>query len=192
MSTLTADPGFARGSVLGILWKPYDAENGDGSNVLGTRKVFLDTDPKTGRLLSNRTVECVCVRNSHSAALLPKQVVRFRITPTSGVAFGGPMAEVVADSDTTNGSGLLLGVVDEYLPSAGVAVGEIFWVVVSGPTVVLKTTVATTGAAPLYRSATAGSVDGTSTTNAQVGFAIDVAATSTTEVRTLVRTSAGF
>jgi len=192
MSTLAADPGFARGQVLGILWKAYDAENGDGSHVLGARKVFKDEDPRSGKLLSNRTVECICVRNSHSAAITPGSLVRFRLTATSGVANGGPMAEVVADSDTTNGSALLIGVADEYLPAAGVAAGEVFWVVVRGPTTVNKTSTATTGGVPLYRSATAGSVDGTSTTNAQLGFALEAAGTGTTTVRTLVRTQAGF
>lgn len=178
MSTLTADPGFARGQVLGILWKAYDAENGDGSHVLGTRKVFRDEDPKTGKLLSNRTVECICVKNTSGAALLPGQVAKFNNSAILSEVDG------LAVAATT-----LMGVVDEYLPAAGVPDKEVFWLVVRGPSTVTKTATSVSAGAAYGPSATAGSAAAQGA-NAQLGFAIDTSAT--TSGRILVRTNAGF
>lgn len=178
MSTLTADPGFARGSVLGILWKAYDADNGDGSHVLGTRKVFRDENPQTGALNSNRTVECICVKNTSGSALLPGQVAKFKdaaiLTEVDGLA-------------TT--STALMGVVDEYLPAAGVANGEVFWLVVRGPSTVTKTSTSVSAGASYGLSATAGSAAAQST-NPLLGYAI--ATSATTSGRILVRTASGF
>lgn len=175
MSTLTADPGFGRGQVLGILWTAYDAVNGDGSNVLGCRKTFLDTNPSTGVLLSNRTVDCICVKNTSGAAILPKTVVQFSLT--------AQLSSVDASATSTS---VLYGVADEYLPAGGVANGEVFWLVVGGPSVATKTSVATTAGASLGVSATAGSV--AAGTSAVVGYAIEAAATGTTSVRVQVST----
>lgn len=192
MSTLTADPGFPRGSVLGILWKAYDAENGDGSNVLGVRKEFLDTNPQTGVLNSNRGVECICVKNTSGSALLPGQVAKFKLAPTAGAGWTGIIGEV---DGTAGASDKLVGVVDEYLPAAGVANGEVFWLVVRGPSTVRKTSGASGNAVAagdtLSTTATSGSAY-TGTTNTQVGYAIQAAATTDTTVRVLVRTQSGF
>ncbi|NDE15091.1 hypothetical protein EBZ80_09200 [bacterium] len=178
MSTLTADPGFARGQVLGILWKAYDAESGDGSHIVGTRKVFRDEDPKTGKLLSNRTVECVAVKNTGSSALLPGQVAKFKDAAILSEVDG------LAVAATT-----LMGVVDEYLPAAGVPVNEVFWLVVRGPSTVTKTATSVAAGAAYGPSATAGSAAAQGS-NAQLGFAIETSAT--TSGRILVRTNAGF
>jgi hypothetical protein len=178
MSTLTADPGFARGQVLGILWKGYDAESGDGSHLLGVRKVFRDENPSSGALQSNHTVECVCVKNTSGSALLPGQVAKFKdgaiLTEADGLA-------------TT--STALMGVVDEYLPAAGVPNGEVFWLVVSGPSTVTKTATSVAAGAAYGLSATAGSAAAQST-NPLLGYAI--ATSATTSGRILVRTAAGF
>lgn len=178
MSTLTADPGFGRGQVLGILWKAYDADSGDGSHVVGTRKVFRDEDPKTGALKSNRTVECLAVKNTSGSALLPGAVAKFKdaaiLTEVDGLA-------------TT--STQLMGVVDEYLPAAGVPDGEVFWLVVRGPSTVTKTSTSVSNGAAYGLSATAGSAAAQST-NPLLGFAI--ATSATTSGRILVRTAAGF
>ena len=178
MSTLTADPGFARGQVLGILWKAYDADNGDGSHVLGVRKVFRDENPQTGALLSNRTVECICVKNSSSGALLPGSVVKFKDSAI--------LAEVDGGATTST---LLMGIVDEYLPAAGVPAGEVFWLVVAGPSTVTKTATSVAAGAAYGLSATAGSAAAKST-NPLLGYAI--ATSATTSGRILVRTEAGY
>lgn len=189
MSTLTADPGFPRGSVLGILWKAYDAENGDGSHVLGIRKEFLDVTPSTGVVNSNRPVECICVKNTSGSALLPGQVAKFKLAPTASVGWSGIIGEV---DGLATASDRLVGVVDEYLPAAGVPNGEVFWLVVRGPATVRKTTGAAIAAGDvLSTTATAGSV-ATGTVNTQLGFAITAAASADTTERVLIRTQAGF
>ena len=178
MSTLTADPGFPRGSVLGILWKAYDAENGDGSNLTGCFKEFLDTTPTTGKLNSNRGVMCICVKNSSGGALLPGTVVKFK---------DGSLTEVDAAATT---SSLRMGVVDEYLPAAGVANGEVFWLVVKGPSTVTKTTASLSAGAGIGLSATAGSAAAVST-NPLLGFALE-STTTATSTRILLRTVEGY
>lgn len=178
MSTLTTDPGFARGQTLGVTVTMYEAENGDGSTVVGVRKVFRDEDPKTGAIKSNRTVECIAVKNTSGSALLPGAVAKFKdaaiLTEVDGLA-------------TT--STALMGVVDEYLPAAGVANNEVFWLVVRGPSTVTKTATSVAAGASYGLSATAGSAAAQST-NPLLGFAIETSAT--TSGRLLVRTSAGF
>jgi hypothetical protein len=178
MSTLTTDPGFARGQTLGVTVTMYEAENGDGSTVVGVRKVFRDEDPKTGAIKSNRTVECIAVKNTSGSALLPGAVAKFKdaaiLTEVDGLA-------------TT--STALMGVVDEYLPAAGVANNEVFWLVVRGPSTVTKTATSVAAGASYGLSATAGSAAAQST-NPLLGFAIETSAT--TSGRILVRTSAGF
>jgi hypothetical protein len=177
MSTLTADPGFARGSVLGILWKAYDAENGDGSHVTGAFKEFLDTTPATGKLNSNRTVSCVAVKNSSGSALLPGAVAKFK---------DGSLTEVDGLATT---SSLRMGIVDEYLPAAGVANGEVFWLVVSGPATVTKTSTSVAAGGGFGLSATAGSAAAVST-NPLLGYALETS--NTTSSRILVRTVEGY
>lgn len=178
MSTLTADPGFARGQTLGVTVTMYEAENGDGSNVVGTRKVFRDEDPKTGALRSNRTVECIAVKNVSGSALLPGAVAKFRDAAILSEVDG------LAVAATT-----LMGVVDEYLPAAGVPNNEVFWLVVRGPSTVTKTATSVSAGAAYGPSATAGSAAAQGA-NAQLGFAIETSAT--TSGRILVRTNAGF
>jgi len=178
MSTLTADPGFGRGQTLGITLKLYEAENGDGATVVGTRKVFRDENPTTGAINSNRTVECIAVKNTSGSALVPGAVAKFKdaaiLTEVDGLA-------------TT--STALMGIVDEYLPSAGVADGEVFWLVVRGPSTVTKTATSVSAGASYGLSATAGSAAAQST-NPLLGYAI--ATSATTSGRILVRTAAGF
>lgn len=183
---MTSDPGFGRGQTLGVTVKMYEAENGDGSTVIGTRKEFRDEDPKTGALKSNRPVECVAVKNVSGGALLPGQVVRFKASATSGQFSGGIIGEVDALATTSDA---LIAVVDEYLPAAGVADKEVFWVVTRGPSTVLKTSTSVAAGATYGLSATAGSAAAQST-NPLLGYAIETSATTTGRI--LVRTTAGF
>ncbi len=178
MSTLTADPGFARGQTLGVTVTMYEAENGDGSTVVGIRKVFRDEDPKTGALKSNRTVECIAVKNTSGSALLPGAVAKFKDAAI--------LSEVDGLATTSTA---LMGIVDEYLPAAGVPNNEVFWLVVRGPSTVTKTATSVSAGASYGLSATAGSAAAQST-NPLLGFAIETSAT--TAGRILVRTSAGF
>jgi hypothetical protein len=110
--------------VLGVTQKMYDAEPSNGSTIVGVVKTFRDENPTTGVVLSNRTVDCIAVRNTSEISLEPGTVVRF-----SGA---GVLSEVDGYATPTD---TLIGVVDEYLPEmVGVPVGEVFWLVVKGPT----------------------------------------------------------
>lgn len=106
----TFDPSFGRGLVLGALWS-HPIEKTDpavtGASTVGRKKDFTDVNAKTGVLLSNEVVTCVALRNTTAAAVLP----------------GANL--------TLNG---YVGVVDEYVKPTGVPVGEVFWLVVAGPT----------------------------------------------------------
>ena len=191
---MTSDPGFGRGQTLGITVKLYEAENGDGSTVIGTRKEFRDESPKTGQLFSNRPVECVAVKNVSGGALLPGQVVKFKAASTSGQFSGGILGEVDATATTTNATPAangLVGVVDEYLPTAGVADKEVFWLVTRGPSTVVKLSTSVSAGAAYGTSATAGEAAAhTAGTTTLLGYALETSAT--TSGRILVRTTAGF
>lgn len=100
-------------------------------DIEGTIQEFDDIDPtvvngaKTHR--SNRNVVCVCVRNVAAAALLPKRVVRWK---------SGSRGRQV-DGYCAVGAEECAGVVDEFLPSSGCPVNDLFWVTVKGPTLML-------------------------------------------------------
>jgi hypothetical protein len=194
MSTQTSDPGFGRGQTLGVTVKMYEAESGDGSTIIGVRKEFRDENPRTGELLSNRPVECIAVKNVSGGALLPGQVVKFKAAATSGQFSGGILGEVDATATTANAlpaANGLVGVVDEYLPSAGVPNNEVFWLVVRGPATVVKSSTSVSAGAAYGTSTTAGEAAAhTAGTTSLVGYAITTSATTTG--RLLVRTMAGF
>lgn len=119
--SLLVDPPFSLGQTLGV------SSATDGTGWVGAIKQFPDVDPATGKIRSNRVKTCVAVRNSAAAALLPKRVVRFRLTAGTAV-----FAEVDGYAAETNEE--RVGVVDEHLPASGVAVNDVFWVTVAGPT----------------------------------------------------------
>lgn len=125
MSTLTADPKFPRGHVLGINYSYYDTENnpqdlqiGTGQGVKGVHSVFRDENPHDGSLQSNLTVECVAVKNASGDVLTAGTTVQ--LDPTKGLG------------ETEGGEATLYGIVDEWL-TAPVKDGEVCWVVVRGP-----------------------------------------------------------
>lgn len=174
MSTLTTDPGFARGQVLGVTKSLYDAEAGDGSHLYGVHKVFTDVDPKSGAILSNETVECIAVKNESGGVLAAGTVVAFDLDKT--------LTCIDATATTTS---VRFGVVDEYIGSQGVPANEVFWLVVKGPTKVLKKSGVITIGAKVKISATTGQIDAGS--SPLVGIAIDAAASDDTEVRVLAQ-----
>lgn len=99
-----------------------------GADKEGSMMAFDDVDPtattgaKTKR--SNRTVTCMLVRNESAGVLLPKYVVKWK----SGQRY----RQVDGYTCVTNEAAA--GVVDEFLGSSGVAVHDLFWLVVKGPT----------------------------------------------------------
>jgi hypothetical protein len=139
-------------------------------------------------------VECIAVKNVSGGALLPGQVVKFKAAATSGQFSGGILGEVDATATTANAlpaANGLVGVVDEYLPSAGVPNNEVFWLVVRGPATVVKSSTSVSAGAAYGTSTTAGEAAAhTAGTTSLVGYAITTSATTTG--RLLVRTMAGF
>lgn len=97
-----------------------------GDNFTGAVKEFVDVNPITGQVRTNRRKVCVAVKNSSGFALLPKRVVTF--STTAGKLF----SEVTGYSSVLNEE--RVGVVDEWLPASGVTANDIFWVTVDGPT----------------------------------------------------------
>jgi hypothetical protein len=122
MSVLTSDPPFGRGSTLGV------KDVTQGNTWIGTMKVFTDANPHDGTVYSNREVRVVCLRNRHTDPLLPGQLVTCNLEEATGLAAAGD---------------LIVAVVDEYLPASGVAVDDVFYGVVTGPTQVNGLTAST-------------------------------------------------
>lgn len=193
--SLYVDPPFDLGQTLGV------SSTSDGKQWVGAVKVFTDVVPSTGAVRSNRVKKCVAVRNMSGAALLPKRLVKFSTTAgTAGIS------EVTGYADTTNAE--FVGVVDEFLPSAGVADKDVFWVVVDGPTEVAHAlsgtavaagnklaaiTAATSGATTAGRVTPSGV--GAATTGAGdnalgvIGYALSAGTTSGDAILALVRTN---
>lgn len=127
---LQADPPFGLGQTLGVTSvndSLYGISSGSyGDNWCGAVKEFTDVNPITGQVRSNRRKVCIAVRNTSGVALLPKRVVRLAGTGTALYGAADGYASVANES--------LCGVVDEFLPAAGVAANDVFWVTVDGPT----------------------------------------------------------
>lgn len=146
--SLFDDPPFSLGQTLGV------SSASDGTGWVGAVKTFPDVNPRTGRVRSNRLKRCIAVRNSSTVAILPKKLVTFK---------NGSVSEVDGFNRLTDG--VPAGVSDEYLPSTGAAVNDVFWITVDGPTEVslgvaneaaLGTTIVGLTAAASTDSATAG------------------------------------
>lgn len=99
----------------------------------GVKKTFRDVDfaattsPKP--MLSGLDVDCVLVRNASASALTPGLLVKY----TTG--YHGRRVAI-----TSSANEACAGIVDPSLPAAGVRVGDLFWMIVKGPTLVSKTT----------------------------------------------------
>lgn len=159
MGAYYSDPPFGRGQTAGV-------DSTQGSSFIGVIKAFTDVHPVTGVKQSNREVTCVAVRNTSGSAITPGSVVKLKAAAV--------LTEVDGLGDQT--SGQLQGVADEYLPAAGVANNDIFWVVVRGPTSVKKTTATATAGSAIGPSTTAGSALGT---GSGLGVALETVTTGT-------------
>ena len=123
---LQVDPPFALGQTLGVTTvndSLVGISGSYGDNWVGAVKEFTDVNPITGKVRSNRRKVCIAVRNTSTVALAPKRVVRLA---------AGSFTLVDGYASTANAE--VVGVVDEYLPASGVAVNDVFWVTVGGPT----------------------------------------------------------
>jgi hypothetical protein len=191
--SLYVDPPFALGQTLGV------SSATDGGGWVGAVKVFPDVDPTTGKVRSNRLKKCVAVRNTSGGALLRKRVARVK---------PGTFSEADGYTAVTNEE--YCGVVDEYLPAAGVASNDVFWLTIDGPTEVAHAlsgteivpgnrvaviTAATSGATTSGRVTPSGV--GAATTGADnnslgvIGYAMSTGATTGANILCLVRTNVG-
>lgn len=71
--------------------------------------------------LTNMKVKCRLVKNTSGGALTPGTTVLYE------TGYWGTQV------DSAGGAGRVHGIVDEYLPSAGVPANEYFWIVIHGP-----------------------------------------------------------
>lgn len=108
-----------------------DTANLGGLNLEGKEYIFEDVDPRStaGSLTirTNRPVRARIVRNMSGVALLPSRCVKGDTT-NAGVHTTRVLGYSTLTADDR------LGIVDEYLPPAGVRNGDLFYCVVSGPT----------------------------------------------------------
>lgn len=110
-----------------------DATASTSKAIEGIIKTFKDLD-YSGSGVGSRAarsggeVTCMLVRNSSGVALLPKTAVTWK-SGARGKQVDG-QAEFAPDR-------AIAGIVDEWLPSTGVAANDYFWLTVKGPTLAL-------------------------------------------------------
>lgn len=99
----------------------------------GIRKTFKDLNyASTDSIKPSRSggeVECILVRNTSGIALLPGRVCTWAST------YQGQRVDGYTRLDQGQP---VAGIVDEFLPAAGVADDDLFWLVVKGPALVKK------------------------------------------------------
>lgn len=124
------NPPFGRGETF---FGGGTTNTTDGANLEGMEWQFEDLQwtgvagAKPAR--TNRKVRCKIVRNVSGIALLPKRLCKYKLT--SGL-YGAQV-----DGYTTLDAEDFAGVVDEWLPAAGVPANDLFWIVLEGPTICL-------------------------------------------------------
>lgn len=112
--------------------RTIDTNDLGGLHLEGQEKVFEDilwsgtAGVKSERSIApGRKVRCRLVRNMSGVAMLPKRMVR--LDPAN------PGRVIGAVTNT----GQVGYPVDEFLPAAGVPHGDLFWIVIEGPAMVL-------------------------------------------------------
>ncbi len=97
-------------------------------SIVGLTKTFADLDYSVNPALSRsqNQVVCMLVRNSSGISLLPKRCVSWK-TGLRG-------KEIDGYTEAAGGDAAVAGIVDEWLPAAGVANNDYFWLTVKGPT----------------------------------------------------------
>lgn len=118
-------PPFPRGSTF-YDGATIDSANLGGVDLEGREWVFEDLDLTTAGAKAHRTnfqVRCRIVRNSSGVTIVPNRVVTYQSTNW------GKRIDGMCDLLSENAA----GVVDEWLPTAGVVANDLFWIVVEGP-----------------------------------------------------------
>ena len=132
---ISASPPFGRGETAGVS-AVTDLVNLEGMEFTFQDINWTSSDSTKPRRTSKQVV-CRCVRNVSGIALLGARLAVY--STTSGTygnrvdGYGSTTAQKIA------------GVVDEFLPSGGVADKDLFWIAVEGPSSCL-TNIASLGA----------------------------------------------
>lgn len=124
------NPPFERGATA------YNGDTIDSANLVGEQWegqewVFEDVDPNTGLERTERFVRLRVVRNVATIALVGKRLAQF---DTTAGKYGARIAGYAA---TTAGEGYPI---DEYLPTAGVPINDLCYIVIEGPAVIANAT----------------------------------------------------
>src|SRR5262249_36440005 len=126
------NPPFDRGSTFAN-GGTIDANNLGGQQHVGKEWLFEDIDIVNKVVGSHTYARCRVVRNVSTVALLPKRLVKFKRggTPAGGTGVLDPdVYGSEIDGFTTSADGVPAYdrgyPVDEFLPSAGVPVNDLF------------------------------------------------------------------
>jgi len=147
------------------------ASTGTTSKAIeGIKKTFKDLDySSTTGVYAPRTggyCRCVLVRNGMGRTALPKMAVTW--------ANGKVGKEVDGFTVVESGPGVA-GIVDEWLPAAGAAANDLFWIVTNGPSRCINAASAST---IVHKAWVAAITAAASTTSTTAGRIVAVAATS--------------
>lgn len=183
MSSIFSDPWFRRGTTL-LSGEPIELGGGvpvAGNNIVGSVKVFQDVNPYDGSRYSNRLVYCVAARYKGSTVS--------DATTAAGKLYLFDAAKALTEftntaTSTSATAGLAVGVLDEYL-TGELRQNDIVWIVMKGPTSILRTAAVINAGAAIQASATAGSIIALSTGIA-IGQCIEAANTSASAAATRV------
>jgi hypothetical protein len=142
-------PPFARGETYfndptAAANAPNDPLGLGGINLEGKEFVFEpdspaaeSSNPALGNDPSGRLVRVKVVRNVSPVNLKPARIAHFQAASTAGLVY-----ETRIDGYCFAAGDRPAGVIDEYLPAAGVPPNDLFYVVIDGPTSVTNQTAA--------------------------------------------------
>jgi hypothetical protein len=117
------NPPFARGETF-YNGDTIDATDLGGEHLEGKEWVFEDVHPETGVVRTGRSVRCRVVRNTAAIALLPARLASFEASDKEyGSRIDGYATTLAAECYP----------IDEYLPTTGVVVNDLCYIVVEGP-----------------------------------------------------------
>ena len=138
------NPPWGRGDTFYNLFTATTQSTSDGIQYEGKEWVFEDINPSTKAYRSGQYVTCRAVRNASGIALLPGRLARFAAgalvaNGAPGGVYGGQVDGYVNTTPTANFNDLNAHgyPIDEFLPTAGAQINDLFWVVVKGPAGIL-------------------------------------------------------
>lgn len=130
--------------------------------IEGIHKAFANKDYSSSRnalpLRTGGETVCILVRNVSGRTLLPKMAVVWK------AGFVGTRVDGFSAAE----SGVVAGIVDEWLPSTGVANNDLFWLAVKGPSLCLKESSTTAIAHDNWVAAITAAASTTSTTAGRI------------------------